>query len=181
MRKGLIIGYTDDRSNLGLLNERELFVKLSFGEGSRCKSKLALGSIAAGEQLNLAEKAVDAGDCRRRVLSCASDIERSNVVKIIRNIARLAVLPAEEFFALHMLGAVDNIGNNGARRGHLACALAVEYNIAYCVSAHENGVENIVNGCKLAVILNKSGRNHNGNLAVIKLLGACDKLDNSAP
>ena len=53
--------------------------------------------------------------------------------------------------------AVHNIRANRAGCGQLACALAVEYNVTDCIASYKDCVENVVNTCKLAVILNKCG------------------------
>ena len=80
-----------------------------------------------------------------------------------------------------MLGAVDNVGNDGACGRHLTGALAVEYDVAYCVAADKNGVKNIVHGGKLAVRPHECGRDHDGYSAVLKQLCPRNELDDSAP
>ena len=102
-------------------------------------------------------------------------------VTVADNVVRNAVFPAEELSALGVLGAVDNVCNNGAGCGKLACTSAVEYYVADSVASDENGVENIVNACKLAVALDEGGRNHCAYLAVAVACGSADKLDYAAP
>ena len=81
-----------------------------------------------------------------------------------------------------MACAVDNVADDRARGRQLACASAVEYDIAYRVAAHENRVENIVNARKLAVVIDECGADYRIDvLAVLALARSAEKLYNSAP
>ena len=61
-----------------------------------------------------------------------------------------------------MLEAVDYVGHDGACRGQLSGALAVEHNVAGGVAADHYGVEHVVNRGKLAFPADE----HRGNNAV---------------
>ena len=116
------------------------------------------------------------------LLSARPDIERRRHVEIVGDIALFAVRPSEELLLVLVACAVDNVADDRACGGQLARASAVEYDIAYRVAAHENCVENIVNACELAVMVDECGADYRIDvLAVLALARSAEKLYNSAP
>ena len=116
------------------------------------------------------------------MLSASSDVERSGHIEVVGYIALLAVRPAEEFLLVLMARAVNDIADDRARGGQLARASAVEYDVAYRVAAHENSVENIIDACELAVMIDKCGADYRIDvLAVLALARPAEQLYDSSP
>ena len=87
----------------------------------------------------------------------SSYIERNLLEVIVLHIIGISVLPENIFPCLYVLEAVDYVGHDGACRGQLAGALAVEHNVAGGVAADHYGVEHVVNRGKLAFPADEHG------------------------
>lgn len=83
-------------------------------------------------------------------------------------------------FAPDVFCAVDNVRHNGTCGREFARALAVKHDVADCVTAHQNGVEHVADGGKLAAVHHDGGADHCGNLAVVKPFCASEQFNHAA-